>query len=655
MHDFAVHRPVGRWLRLGLALACLLAGAADARADINSQKGWKQLQTPNFEILGNAGDRDLRMVAERLEMFREAMAALFPTMSAPSDTRIRVLVFRNHKTYDPFKPLYEGKPAAIGGYFLGGDDINHISLTVENRDDNFELIQHEYVHLLTAGSVGTLPPWVSEGIAEYYSSFKQAPDGRRVHIGVPHLRHVLLLRERFLPLATLVSAGRDSEHYNERNKKSTFYAESWALIHYLLLGNGQKYSPKAGAFVGALAEGRSLEQAARDVLQVEAPRLEQELRQYVNRANFLMQTAVFDEKLTRLEKLPVVPFAESEAHAVLGDLLQRMRRDDEADAQLTRALSLDPESPVAHAALAQVRLRQDRPADAREHLERATRSPAATFVTHYQLAALLQSPGGEDTATVARQETALRRAVELNPRHAESWHLLGVLKGRARETAAEALTLVQKAVDIAPGRERYLLTMAYLYANAQNTKVALSLSRSLADRASDDAVREHARTLHERLAAFERHLAEAAAVRAAHAEAPAAPAAAATPDDAVTFDGDRGAAALIPVFREVQPNEVRRAGFLIAIDCGPSGIVLRVDTDGRPVALKARRFEDVEFITYRDDLKGAVACGRRPTLDAVYFTWRGGARWGEVAAAQPVAIEFLPKGFVPPRQDPLPD
>jgi tetratricopeptide (TPR) repeat protein len=654
MHVTAIHRSAARWLRLGLALACLSATATVAGADVAPQKGWKQLQTPNFEILGNAGDRDLRMVAERLEMFREAMGALFANVSVPADTRIRVLVFRNHKTYDPFKPLYEGKPAALGGYFMGGDDVNHITLTVENRDANFELIQHEYVHLLTSGSVGSLPTWVSEGIAEYYSSFTQAPGGREVHIGVPLPRHVLHLRERFLPLATLVSAGRDSEHYNERDKKSTFYAESWALMHYLLLGNGQKYSAKASAFVGALAEGRTLDQAARETLQVDAAQLEQELRRYIERGQFMMQKAVFDEKLARLEKLPVVPIADADAHAVLGDVLQRLRRDDDADAQLTRALTLDPLSPVAHAALAQVRQRQDRIAEARDHLERATQSPAATFVTHYQLAALLQhAAGAADAATTARQEAALRRAVALNPRHAESWHLLGVVKGRTRETAAEGITFVQKAIDLAPGRERYLLTMAYLYANAQNTKVALSLSRSLADRASDERIREQARTLHERVAAFERHTAQAAAAQAAYAaRTPDAPS---TPATDVTFDDDRGASAFRPAFREVQPNEVRRAGFLVAIDCSSSGIVLRVDSDGRPVALKARRFEDVEFITYRDDLKGAVACGRRPTLDAVYFTWRGGARWADAAVAPPVAIEFLPKGFVPPRQDPLPD
>ena len=83
--------------------------------------------------------------------------------------------------------------------------------------------------------------------------------------------------------------------------------------------------------------------------------------------------------------------------------------------------------------------------------------------------------------------------------------------------------------------------------------------------------------------------------------------------------------------------------------------MIHVDSEGRALALKTSRFEDVEFITYRDDLQGAVECGRRKTLDAIYVTWRGARTAAELTDANPVAIEFLPKGFVPPRQDPLPD
>ena len=39
-----------------------------------------------------------------------------------------------------------------------------------------------------------------------------------------------------LPLQTLLTVDHDSPLYNEGNRRSTFYAQSWALTHLILLG-----------------------------------------------------------------------------------------------------------------------------------------------------------------------------------------------------------------------------------------------------------------------------------------------------------------------------------------------------------------------------------------------------------------------------------
>ena len=45
------------------------------------------------------------------------------------------------------------------------------------------------------------------------------------------------LRERFIPLPELMAVRHDSPLYNEGDRRSIFYAESWALLHYLLMGS----------------------------------------------------------------------------------------------------------------------------------------------------------------------------------------------------------------------------------------------------------------------------------------------------------------------------------------------------------------------------------------------------------------------------------
>ena len=62
------------------------------------------------------------------------------------------------------------------------------------------------------------------------------------------------------------------------------------------------------------------------------------------------------------------------------------------------------------------------------------------------------------------------------------------------------------------------------------------------------------------------------------------------------------------------------------------------------VTAHAMKFDEVEFITYRDDLAGNISCGPWKEPMRVYLTWRPGAVEGVKTA---IAIEFLPKSPLP--------
>ena len=42
-------------------------------------------------------------------------------------------------------------------------------------------------------------------------------------------------RNKLIPIETLLQADEHSPFYNEANHASMFYAESWAIVHYLML------------------------------------------------------------------------------------------------------------------------------------------------------------------------------------------------------------------------------------------------------------------------------------------------------------------------------------------------------------------------------------------------------------------------------------
>ena len=84
-----------------------------------------------------------------------------------------------------------------------------------------------------------LPPWLNEGLAEFYQNTDFL--GKDVEVGEPSGDNILYLRQsRMLPLSTLLSVDFKSPYYQDEQKGSVFYAQSWALTHYLMLTDQDK-------------------------------------------------------------------------------------------------------------------------------------------------------------------------------------------------------------------------------------------------------------------------------------------------------------------------------------------------------------------------------------------------------------------------------
>src|SRR5215468_5157513 len=92
---------------------------------------WLSVRSKHFTLIGNAGEKDIRKVGVRLEQFREVFSRIFTNSMANSAIPITVIVFKSDSSFTPYKPLYDGKPASISGYFQPSEDGNYILLTSE--------------------------------------------------------------------------------------------------------------------------------------------------------------------------------------------------------------------------------------------------------------------------------------------------------------------------------------------------------------------------------------------------------------------------------------------------------------------------------------------------------------------------------------------
>ena len=143
---------------------------------------------------------------------------------------------------------------------------------------SLQAIFHEYTHLLLRHNDPFWPLWLKEGMAEIYGTLEIAGGGHTLRIGKPLSEHLHLLAEQpLVPLRDLFAVTHDSPEYNERDRQGIFYAESWLLAHYLMVGDNSSHRVAFGQFTALLRQGQLPEQAFTNAFRAPFSLLDQQL------------------------------------------------------------------------------------------------------------------------------------------------------------------------------------------------------------------------------------------------------------------------------------------------------------------------------------------------------------------------------------------
>ncbi len=354
---------------------------------VSAKDSWISLQSRNYRLIGNVKEPQLRAVAIQLERFRHIFTKQFENAELNSPVPTTVIVFKSSDSFGPYKPVVNGRRVEAAGYFRSGDDVNYVTLSLGHvGHDPFELIFHESVHLLVNNKVRASPQWFNEGLAEYFSTLhfleEKTPGEKRVAFGRPIVRHLTKLREnKLLPLQTLFSVDQSSPYYNERDKSNMFYAQSWALIHYLTHGRSGEREPQLARFLELLAARRPVHESFDQAFGTDYLSLEKELKDYVNQNRFRAKVVNFVEPESSDAK--IVQLSETQVLTYLGDLLIHTNRYDEAESHLMKALSITPEHSMANASLGNLKLLQGESTASKQFLQKAIAIDPNNFLAHY--------------------------------------------------------------------------------------------------------------------------------------------------------------------------------------------------------------------------------------------------------------------------------
>ncbi len=116
------------WLRIA---SILLLGILFGFPQLLSADQWVRVKSKNFILVGNAREKKIREAAAHLEQFRAGLDQLVYMKSGGSPIPTVVVVFKDDKAFEPFKPMEGGKVLPLAGYFQQGEDVNYISLSPE--------------------------------------------------------------------------------------------------------------------------------------------------------------------------------------------------------------------------------------------------------------------------------------------------------------------------------------------------------------------------------------------------------------------------------------------------------------------------------------------------------------------------------------------
>lgn len=286
-------------------LGCAGAATTSLPCPVAGGAPWAELSSTHFLMRTDLERAEARVILTELErVYMSFEDVAFPGEGDAHD-RIDVVVFRREASYAEFGPT----PSTA--YFTPSlpNDLEPVPTMVMHgrlAPQTRLTLQHELTHHFIHRILGWAPPWLNEGLAQYYSTFRT--EGGYAFFGDPLPDHafsrgdwrlvqngpfnkVLVPIARVPSVEAIVTAGRTTFYrwkrgsveptIADRREQSAFYAGSWALVH--MLSNGpDPYPHKFNVFMDAVQRGRRPKLAWRETFSdLGRDRIEADFRAYL--------------------------------------------------------------------------------------------------------------------------------------------------------------------------------------------------------------------------------------------------------------------------------------------------------------------------------------------------------------------------------------
>ena len=423
---------------------------------------WFEARSPNFIVISNAGEKQARKSAIRFEQIRAVFRRSLAVANAHASPTITIFAVKDEDSVKALLPEYWGKgrvhPAGI--FF---EHMNQYFALVQldaPGSNPYSTIYHEYYHSLTLPYYPDLPLWVAEGLADFYGNTELSDS--EVGMGRPDPDLIGELRQgNFIPLEVLFNVDHSSPYYNEQNKTSIFYAESWALTHYLMVGDRASHKPMLTAYLNELSRGATQEQAAAKAFG-DVKKLQDALYSYIGNYSFYYLKSPPPPEISSSD-LHVRELSEAEVDAYRGGFAAARGRFQEAIPILEQSVKLDPKLALGYQYLGFAEFLNGQRKEALADFTRAIELDPKNALTRF-LRAYLTSQQAGAIGSDAQMEADLREAIAVSPEFTPPYGVLVVYLLVQGQNLPEALALAEKALTLEPGNAGYQMDLAQVLA-----------------------------------------------------------------------------------------------------------------------------------------------------------------------------------------------
>lgn len=448
---------------------------------------WLEARSAHFTVVSNGGEGRAKQILKDLEQLRRLINELLPAQRVDGSKPAIFYLFKNAKSMRPFQPTVSDKREEWYGMYRPTPFRNIVLMRSDGTSDAArKLAFGQYMHLLESYNKADYPVWLSNGLSRFYANTEITKDQARVGKMRPEYRRELS-NFRSMPIRELFAVDHSSDHYRDLSKRPLFDAQSWALVHYLLIGQARENgAQRLGRYLHMLRQGREPLRAFEEAMGKSLDDINSDVAFYMKKSI----TLHLQVKLRPFEMdkdFGITKLDDNEVKGHEGQLLMAVGYLDEAEKSLAVSIEANPGQVTAYEAMASLRDRQGKTDEVAALLERAIRNGSTNPHVQLRRVQLFVQAHESTIADLADETTAsvmdsLRFVVNEAPDLTDAARLFGFLALFHEESREEGLQIVTDALERDQGNSSLMFMSGQLRAKGGDYAGALGLYKKLLDR-----------------------------------------------------------------------------------------------------------------------------------------------------------------------------